>query len=272
MATQFSITVDLGPRALLSVISLTISDLQVIGNCAVGIAEVQASDDARQALADLVASDGTQALLVRARQLELPENEYERLTSDLRYLEEAFLEYENWFGPRSLRRGRLRRAALAEALLGPPGALGVGVPGSSRAMERLVAAEMLPRLPASGPRVQTFSYQNPVITEILVDATALGASMAVLLGIIRDWSARRRRENARAAAEERIQNARAQDAEDQVAARIQLRRAYVQRVVRGEAVPSIEEVDRLLNDGVAEAATRLADRDLTFTQATLPDK
>ena len=106
--------------------------------------------------------------------------------------------------------------------------------------------------------------------ELIADAGASAAALGFLLRVIVSLGPRRRRDNARADAEERIQQAQARDAEDLVDRRIELRGIIMQRIRSGEIDLRPEDISESLLDKIAGAADRLADGGLSFDREQLP--
>ena len=92
--------------------------------------------------------------------------------------------------------------------------------------------------------VESIRYSNPI--EIVVAAGII--TTTVVLGMVRDWQARRRLNNAVAA-----------DVENIVLARKEIRGEVVRRVVRGNFPLSAPQIDDLLSLDVARAMQALGD-------------
>lgn len=228
MPEIFTVRIDLGADAPVAMVAQSIVDLHTLTDVAAELTGPAAAGQARRYLSDVVANEGLHSLLSRVRRHELPfAEQFEAQVDRLDAIGEDYERYLREFGPPGPRR-RYLRDSVYSALLGSS-ATGVpwnwSIEGGMQAMLRqLEAAETASRLPASGYRMRSLQYANPVTAELIAEVGISAAALAYILRVITTLRPRRRRETARASAEERIQNANARDAEDLVATRIELRR------------------------------------------------
>lgn len=132
-------------------------------------------------------------------------------------------------------------------VFGWPGSAGVPVPSVERAIRaQLQQSEADAKAEI---RVQSFSYQNPAELIIL----AGGGVVLAVLRMVRDWSARRR-----------LNDAVAEDYESAVRARDELRRELVERFVSGQLRITPEQVSDLLTADVENALLALRDIPLSI--------
>lgn len=269
MADLFSVQFDLGSQAALSVLAAAVADLEHITDTAMDLAVPLADSQARQSIANVVGEEGFQGLVALLRNRELPVAE--SLDRDMAYLDEAAREVDllaREFGILRSPSRRYRYTALVAGLLQPGWSWATSpfeIP-----LRQLLAAETAERLPREGCRVRSLTYGSPVTAELLMASGAASVALGYLLTVIASLGPRRRRENARADAEERIQAAHARDVEDLTERRIQLRGLMLERIARGEVELRPEDITEALLDKIVGAADRLAERELTFQRRELP--
>lgn len=247
VAVMFQMQANVGADAPLQVVTNVCGDVDSIANGAFELASHIAVGEADDYLADLVRERGPSALLELARRRELPE----ATDADAQDLERLWLELQEF--------GYLRypRSGLAMLLLDPR----LRFQPWTRLVNQIRAIEVSLRIPTEPYRLHSLRYENPFVAEVLAATGAAALGLTALAAMIRDWRARRRRENARADAEERIQRAVASDMEDQVWARSQMRRILLDRVARDNLPVSPDAIDSILSNGLVQAADRLAERD-----------
>ncbi len=260
VADLFTITSDLGPNAPLAAVAQVVADIQAVGQGATELAVRQADGATDAYIRSLLRRGGLRRVLDEARRRELPGTfgvEGERLD---RLAERSygydFLLDELPFSP-DLPRSRRRDALVLELLTSSLG----GGPVANL-LQQLRADYTVTQLPESPLRVRSLQYTNPFDAEILAYGAASVTALGFLLGVIRDWAPRRRREQARAVAEERIQAAAAGDAEDQAWFRAQIRRQWLARNARGGLSISPEDFSAILSDGLMRSIERLAEREI----------
>lgn len=238
---------ELGPDAPLAAIVDVVGALGTAINAALALAAHQAAVDADRAIGSILRNQGPRGLLDHARTRELPA---------------ALVPDEYW---EDLPSGPLWYEYY--------GLLNVGLVGLSP-FDQLVlqcqADELAQRTPVEPIRLRSLDYENPLHGELLVQAGVAFTGVAFVLGLTRDWSSRRRREAARARAEEQIQAANAADVQDQVRVRAELRQLALARIARGELDLPEDLLREVLTDGVAAAIDRLAERELTWDHAADP--
>ncbi|WP_406834834.1 hypothetical protein ACICHK_00215 [Streptomyces sp. AHU1] len=213
MAEVFTVKLEVGSRAPVHVVAGLVADFNVVTQGALEVATHVAEAEADAHMVRLVREGGVTALVQEARRRELPV----AVQAEGRDLELLEHDLQEWlYGPPD--RGS---RSLYWLLLGPsqrydplPSLVG-----------QLRSGEMARRIPDVPYRFGSIRYSNPFVVEII---TALGgaAGLAAILGIIRDWSPRRRRQQ--------LEN---EDLQDANWFKAQLRRAYLKAVERGEAPP-----------------------------------
>jgi hypothetical protein len=264
----FRVRVDLGREVPMSVLTTAIDDLDRIAGAGMRLAVSSAESEARQYLSDLVADEGLRALAFQVRRRELPL--VERFERDIEYLEQLSEEFDLWVrevGPLfPLRRWPRRyNAALLSGAFAPGWAARSWSDSPWEQMIRqLVAAETGDRIPRRGYRVRSFHYNNPAVAELVAEVGAAAAALGYLLRVITTLGPRRRREQARASAEEQIQAANARDVEDLVDRRIELRRLLLDGLRSGGIQLRPEDINDAFLDEITGAADRLADGELTY--------
>jgi hypothetical protein len=258
---------QVGPDAPLALVANLVEALQTVSSAALVLGSHQAKVDADRAIGSILREGGPPALLEHARSRELPAAVDQQLRWD------DFLDDRFWMDPDYFSRwpGKIPPRARAFLLSGLLGSGTVGLTPFGRLLLQCQADEFANRLPAEPIRLRSLRYANPLEGELLVQAGVAMTGLAVLLGIVRDWATRRRREAARAGAEERIQAAAAADVEDQVETRAALRQLALLRVARGEIDLPEDVLRAVLTDGVAAAIDRLAERDLAWEKMPNPD-
>lgn len=272
MADLFTMQIDLGPDAALSVLATAVADLQDVTDSAMDLAIPVADAQARRSISNIVTEQGFRGLAALIRTRELPTTE--TLDRDVAYLDDAAQELDlmaREFGFLRSSSRRYRYSALVAGLLQPGWSSGSWTAAPFEApLRQLLAAETAERLPREGCRVRSLSYENPITAELVMASGAASMALGYLLTVIVSLGPRRRREIARADAEERIQGAHARDVEDLIERRIQLRRLMLGRIARGEIDLRPEDITEALLDKVVGAADRLAERELTFERRELP--
>lgn len=261
MPELFTVALEVGPDAELDSVAIVLHDLSIVAGAALQCAGLEAESQARRYLYDEIDRGGVERLIGLARQREIPAAS--DVGPDLFELEELWR-----YGPIPF--GRRGRGWLASWLLAGNLRSSIGPAPASDLIAALVAAETARRLPDDRYRLRSFRYSNPATAEILASTGVAATGLAYLLTVIRSWSSRRRRDNARASAEQRIQRAHAADTESLVATKVELRRIMLERLARGEVSLDSAAIDTLLTADLVGAADRLADRDPQFQRLTLP--
>lgn len=265
------ISCDLGAEAAVGTLATLVSALGVVSDAAMELGFHQAQAEADQAIGELLRRGGPRAVLDRARSREVPSASSDRIDPmELEVL--ADLDEFWWWDPEYARSRLSKLGPRRYARLVTSRLAGFDVPGQSpweQVLRELRLTEAAALAPADTVRFGHFRYENPVDGQLLVDAGVALAGLGFLLGVMRDWSSRRRRESTRADAEERIQSSLADDMEDQVLVRRMVRRVALARLARGEPDLSSDTLDGILSDNVVAAIDRLAERDLQWD--LLPD-
>ncbi len=112
------------------------------------------------------------------------------------------------------------------------------------AVQQLISADAA-RLLGDDIGVESLNYSNPLVTTLIAGGLTF-SSLIVLLGVVRDFGARRR-----------ISNAAAGDAEDTARARRQLRRQLLSAHARGEIAVPPAELMAALGDPPVDAMAKL---------------
>jgi hypothetical protein len=272
MADGFVLFVDVGPNAPLGAVAGVVADVHIVAVAASELAVHEAETEAAGYVRRLI-RNGPGALLREAQLRELPAafgrdadllHRLERYwpDGDPLWLEELLLRTPE-VPPRYL------RGLLAWSAYGAPWS---NDPSSSEVVRQLVAHETRSRLLDVPYRLRSLRYENPCTAEILAAGGAATAALTALLVVVRDWGPRRRRETARADAEERIQAAAARDAEDEAWARAEARRLLLGAIQRGELHVTPDVLGNLLTSNVVAAIGRLADRELATQRIELPEE
>ncbi|MCX5345881.1 hypothetical protein [Streptomyces atratus] len=249
MAELFTVKLEVGSRAPVPLVAGLVADLNVVTQGALEVATHAAEAEAEAHMAQLVREGGVTALVQEARRREIPLVAEEE-GRDLEFLER---DLEEWlyFPP-----GR-RSRSLYWLLLGSSRRYDP----LSRLMGQLRAGEVADRLPDVPYRFGSIRYSNPFVVEIIA---ALGgaAGLGAILGIIRDWGPRRRRQQ--------LEN---DDLQDANWFKSQMRRAYLRAVEQGQAPPLLpEDLERLSSADLALAVDRLANRELEVQHSSTPEE
>ena len=111
------------------------------------------------------------------------------------------------------------------------------------------------------------TYTNPVVTDLLLNEQAIIALSALVYAIaslpsrLRNWRTR-----------QRVLNAAADDFEDQVRARIELRRLLLDHVRSGELDMRPDEISDDFLDKVLDATAALGPGQLSIDRLELPER
>lgn len=226
--TDFTVTVDLGPDASTVDIASVVRAVQDIALGAVALAEI---DTRRRG------EDEIRTLLVPGREAQLAERlgpYTDDPDAELRRNLMLWLPY-----PPNTRYERD-----PERVYGILNGLDPWSSALSPAARRWLSSYEAEH-PTDEPTIRALTYNNPI--ELIIGASA-GAALALgwLLGVIRDFPARRR-----------IANAAAQEAENVVTARQQLRQQLLQAHARGELSASPAEVMAAIGEDPLIAIQRL---------------
>jgi hypothetical protein len=267
VAELFTLRFEVGAEAPLSLIAQMVDDVSTLGEGAMDLAVLATETQARRYLSDLVASEGLRSLVAQARRHQLGISE--GFEDEVEYLDAATRELDMFIMRRPSK--RYRYSALASAVFAPTWGGSQWVSSTFEpVIQRLVAAETATRLPRSGYRVRSLTYSNPTVMELITVASATAASLAYLLRVLVTLGPRRRRENSRADAEERIQDAHARDVEDEVSRRLELRALLMDGIRSGEVELQPGDINDALLNKIVGAADRLADREPRFDREELP--
>jgi len=261
VADMFRVQVEVGADASMHRVTSICTDFEMVVQSAQDLAGYIAVYEADVYISGQMMRGGPEALIRLARQRGLSSALSDEFP-DLGAIEPEYLDF-GVIPPRG-------RRALWLSLLEVWG-YGLGAPWA-RLVGQLHADEVSRRLPDEPFRLRSLTYRNPITLEIIATAGAAATGLAVLMRVIRDWRPRRRRENARADAEERIQRAAAADAEDQAWARARLRRLLLERVAGGELPISPDAIDGVVSDALARSAERLFERQLSTEQTHVAEE
>ncbi|MEU2740128.1 hypothetical protein ABZ656_33445 [Streptomyces sp. NPDC007095] len=247
MADVFTVTLEVGSWAPVPVVAGLVADLNVVAQGALEVATHVAEAEADAYMLQLVREGGVTALVEEARRRELP------LALEGRDLELLERDLEEWlYFPPGRRSHSLYWLLLGSSQRYDP---------LSRLTGQLRSGEMVRRLPDVPYRFGSITYSNPFVVEII---TALGgvAGLSAILGIIRDWGPRRRRQQ--------LEN---EDLRDANWFKSELRRAYLKAAEQGEA-PSLppDDLERLSSADLALAVDRLANRELEVQHFRTPEE
>lgn len=243
MAEVHGLTLEVGRMATVGLVSSLVSDIDVVAQSALELATHVARSEADGQMMAIMRAGGVRGLVDEARSRELPGSD-ESLYRDFEELERDLHALRRYLLPTPKR-------PQTESLLISSMALWSGSALSwSRLIDRFRADEMSRRLPREPYRFRSISYQNPLAVEIITAIGASAASLSILLKIIRDWEPRRR-----------LQNAIAEDREDQVKCRIKLRQILLAKVASGELPISPDAVDGLVSGRLPAAIDRLSDHE-----------